>query len=314
VPLLQLKEVGKEFGKAKVLENIDITINEGDILGIVGESGSGKTTLLNLLTGFMEPSQGEVLYYSKVTQEPKNLHDNLHKIKKYIGFAPQHNSYYPRLTVKENLFHFGQMYGVKRDVLVNNIKSLLLFTGLFDDRNKLAEHLSGGMQKRLNISTALVHKPKILVLDEPTADLDPLIQKEILLLLEEANKQGITVILASHHLDSVEHLCTKVAVIHKGKIRSFGALDEVKKPFLRDYFTINLRPGDSKEKVLATLKKLPVKKIVDEGKSLAVYPIDIERTIQGLLSVIKEENLYLHDLDLRKPSLNEVFETIATGK
>ena len=314
MPLLQLKEVSKEFANSTVLDHIDMTIEEGDIIGIVGESGSGKTTLLNLLTGFMEPSQGEVLYYSKVTHEPKNLHDNLHKIKKFIGFAPQHNSFYPKLTVKENLFHFGQMYGLQHDILVSNIKSLLIFTGLFEDRNKLAEHLSGGMQKRLNISCGLVHKPKILVLDEPTADLDPLIQKEILLLLEEANKQGITVILASHHLDSVEHLCTKVAVIHKGKMRSFGSMDEVKKPFLRDYFTINLRPGDSKEKVLSTLKTLPVKKIVDEGKRLVVYPLDIQKTLQGILAVIKEENLYLHDLDLRKPSLHEVFETIATGK
>ncbi|HLC71223.1 MAG TPA: ABC transporter ATP-binding protein [Candidatus Nanoarchaeia archaeon] len=314
MPLLQLKEVSKEFANSTVLDHIDMTIEEGDIIGIVGESGSGKTTLLNLLTGFMEPSQGEVLYYSKVTHEPKNLHDNLHKIKKFIGFAPQHNSFYPKLTVKENLFHFGQMYGLQHDILVSNIKSLLIFTGLFEDRNKLAEHLSGGMQKRLNISCGLVHKPKILVLDEPTADLDPLIQKEILLLLEEANKQGITVILASHHLDSVEHLCNKVAVIHKGKMRSFGSLDDIKKPFLRDYFTINLRPGDSKEKVLATLKTLPVKKIVDEGKRLVVYPLDIQKTLQGILAVIKEENLYLHDLDLRKPSLHEVFETIATGK
>ena len=313
MPLLQLKEVSKEFASSRILDQIDMAIEEGDIVGIIGESGSGKTTLLNMLTGFMEPSRGEVLYYSKVTHEPKNLHENLHKIKKFIGFAPQHNSFYPRLTVKENLFHFGQMYGLKREVLVNNIKSLLLFTGLFEDRNKLAEHLSGGMQKRLNISCGLVHKPKILVLDEPTADLDPLIQKEILLLLEEANKQGITVILASHHLDSVEHLCNKVAVLHKGKIRSFGELDEIKKPFLRDYFTINLRPGDSKEKVLEVLKTLPIKKIVDEGKQLIVYPSDVQKTLQGILTVIKEENLYLHDLDLRKPSLHEVFETIATG-
>ncbi len=314
MPLLQLKEVSKEFANSTVLDQIDMTIEEGEIIGIVGESGSGKTTLLNLLTGFIEPTKGEVLYYSKVTHEPKNLHDNLHKIKKFIGFAPQHNSFYPKLTVKENLFHFGQMYGLKQDVLVNNIKSLLIFTGLFEDRNKLAEHLSGGMQKRLNISCGLVHKPKILILDEPTADLDPLIQKEILLLLEEANQQGITVILASHHLDSVEHLCNKVAVIHKGKVRSFGSMEEVKKPFLRDYFTINLRPGDSKEKVLSTLKALPVKKIVDEGKRLVIYPADIQKTLQGILAVIKEENLYLHDLDLRKPSLHEVFETIATGK
>ena len=100
------------------------------IIWIAGMSGSGKTTLLNLLTGFVEPSQGEILYYSKITHEPRDLNENLPKIKKQIGFTPQHNSFYPKLTVKENLLHFGLLYGVKRDVLVNNIKNLLASTGL----------------------------------------------------------------------------------------------------------------------------------------------------------------------------------------
>ncbi len=312
--LIQLKGVSREFGKNKILEDVNITIEEGDIFGVIGESGSGKTTLLNLLTGFIEPSQGEVLYYSKLTHEPKDLNENLPKIKKQMGFTPQHNSFYPKLTVKENLLHFGLLYGVKRDVLVNNIKNLLTFTGLMEHRDKLAEHLSGGMQKRLDISCSLVHKPKVLILDEPTADLDPLLQKEILWLLQESNKQGITIVIASHHLDSIEHLCNKVAIIHRGKVHSHGLIDEIKKPFLKDYFTINLRPGDRKEKVIEALKGLPIKKIVDEGNRLVVHPIDIEKTISGLLSFIKEENLYLHDMDMRKPTLNEIFEIIAEAK
>ncbi len=308
--LLQLKGVRKDFGTATILQEVNIAIEEADIYGIIGESGSGKTTLLNILTGFMEPTAGEVLFLSKVTHEPKNLHENLHKIKKYIGFTPQHNSYYPKLTVKENLLHFGRLYDLKDDLLINNIKMLLQFTGLFDHRNKLAEHLSGGMQKRLDVSCSLAHKPRILVLDEPTADLDPVLQKEILLLLQEVNKQGVTIIIASHHLDSIESICNKVAIIHKGHVHSHGLIDDVKKPFLKDYFTINLRPGDSKEKILQLLKTLPVKKIVDQGSKLVIYPLDTDKTVKSLLTYIKEENLYLHDLDMRKPSLAEIFELI----
>ncbi|MBI2146513.1 ABC transporter ATP-binding protein [Candidatus Woesearchaeota archaeon] len=312
--LIQLKEVTKEFQKHKVLEEVSITIDEGDIFGVIGESGSGKTTLLNLITGFIEPTVGEVQYYSKITQGPKDLNKNLDKIKKYIGFTPQHNSFYHKLTVVENLMHFGQLYGIPKETLINNIKSLLSFTSLMDERHKLAEHLSGGMQKRLDISCSLVHKPKILVLDEPTADLDPILQKEILWLLREANKQGVTIVIASHHLDSIEQICNKVAIIHKGKVYSHGLIDEVKKPFLKDYFTINLRPGESKEKIIAVLKNLPIQKIVDEGSRLVIYPQDIQKTVTGLLGFIKQENLYLHDMDMRKPSLHEIFEKIVSIK
>lgn len=308
--LLELKEVRKDFSHTTILQNVTLTIDEGDIYGIIGESGSGKTTLLNILTGFMEPTEGEVLFLSRITHEPRNLHEHLPRIKKHIGFTPQHNSYYPKLTVKENLLHFGRLYGLKDELLINNIKTLLQFTGLFEHRNKLAEHLSGGMQKRLDVSCSLAHKPKILVLDEPTADLDPVLQNEILLLLQEVNKQGVTIILASHHLDSIESICNKVAIIHKGHLHSHGLIDEVKKPFLKDYFTINLHPGDSKEKIIQILKTLPLKKIVDQGSKLIIYPADIDTTIKSLLAYIKEENLYIHDLDLRKPSLAEIFELI----
>ncbi len=308
--LLELKGVRKDFGHSTILQNVTLSIEESDIYGIIGESGSGKTTLLNILTGFMEPTAGEVLFLSKITHEPKNLHEHLHHIKKYIGFTPQHNSYYPKLTVKENLLHFGRLYGLHDELLINNIKTLLQFTGLFEHRNKLAEHLSGGMQKRLDVSCSLAHKPKILVLDEPTADLDPVLQKEILRLLQEVNKQGVTIILASHHLDSIESICNKVAIIHQGHVHSHGLIDDVKRPFLKDYFTINLHPGDSKEKIIQILKTLPMKKIVDQGSTLVIYPVNIDQTIKGLLTYIKEENLYIHDLDMRKPSLAEIFELI----
>ena len=145
--LIKLKEVSKRYSKDLVLEDINLTIEEGDILGLIGQSGSGKTTLLNLLAGFLEPSEGNIDYYPGHASAPLDLVRHKHKIKKNFGFTPQHNSYYDKLTVKENLWHFGRMYGLPKKTLQNNIQNLMNFTRLAAHQNKLAEQLSGGMQK-----------------------------------------------------------------------------------------------------------------------------------------------------------------------
>ncbi len=310
--MLELKEVTKEYNKIPVIQDVNITVEEGDLFSIIGPSGSGKTTLLNLLTGFLEPTRGQALYYSKITHEAKDMTKNLHRIKNHIGFTPQHNSFYPKLTVKENLLHFGRLYGIKTETLKNNIKSLLEFTQLTPHQNKLAEHLSGGMQKRLDISCSLVHKPKMLVLDEPTAELDPHIRAEILNLLKEVNKQGITIIFATNHLDAVEKVSNKIAIIHKGKVKTYGSLEEIRKPYLRDHFTINLQHLKSKEALVQALQKMSINKIIDEDDRLVVYPQDVEKTLQRVLSIIKSDNLYLHDIDLHQPTIHEIFEKIDT--
>ncbi|MBT5342036.1 ABC transporter ATP-binding protein [Candidatus Woesearchaeota archaeon] len=309
--LIRLKGVSKNYKKNKILRDVNLMVEAGDVLGVIGQSGSGKTTLLNLLVGFIEPTDGEVVYYSKVEGKEKDLNDNLHKIKRHFGFTPQHNSFYPKLTVKENLIHFGKLYKIDKKTLENNITSLLEFTKLSQHHNKLAEHLSGGMQKRLDISCSLVHKPKILVLDEPTADLDPILQKEILHLLEEVNKQGISIIIASHQLEHIEKICNKVAIVHKGRVQSHGLIEDIKKPFLKDHFTINVHSGKEKAHILEKLKGLHFKKIIDKNHKLIIYPEHIKDTMEGLLNIIKDEGLNFYDMDVRKPTLNEVFEKIA---
>lgn len=305
--LIQLKEVGKSYKKAKILEEVNISIEEGSILGIIGQSGSGKTTLLNLISGFIEPTEGEITYTSKIDNKPKNLNKNFHKIKKHIGFTPQHTSVYPKLTVMENIMHFGRLYGLKKNLILENAKSLLEFTGLADHKDKLADQLSGGMQKRLDLSCSLIHKPKLLVLDEPTSDLDPVTQEEIIHLIREVNKQGITVVIASHHLESLERICDKIVILHKGRVKSYGNIEEVRKPYLRDSFTINVKTGAEKEKAIGLLKKLPVSKIIDQDHQVVVQSNEPEKTILALIRLNRNENLSLNNLDLRKVSLNEIF-------
>ncbi|MEK6900618.1 MAG: ABC transporter ATP-binding protein [Nanoarchaeota archaeon] len=310
VKLIELKEVNKRFGKSQILEDVNLTIEEGDLLGVIGQSGSGKTTLLNLIAGFLEPSDGDVTHFLKATQGPQDLHKNLHKIKDLLGYAPQHNSFYPKLTVLENLMHFGQLYGLPKETIEGNVHGLLEATGLLPHQNKLAEHLSGGMQKRLDISCSLVHKPKILILDEPTADLDPMLQKEIMDFLMQVNKQGVTIVIASHHLSLLERSCNKITIVHKGKVHSHGNIEDIKRPYLKDHFTISLSPGSNKERFISIFKSMPVEKIIDRGNYLVVHPKNINKAVSSLLTIIQDENLYLHDLDIRRPSLDEVFETI----
>ncbi len=311
--VIELKEVSKSFRGTPVLDNINLKINEGDIFGIIGQSGSGKTTLLNLIAGFIEPTDGEILYIPKIDGKSTNLTKNLQKIKKFIGFNPQHTSFYPKLTVKENLMHFGQMYNIKKETLMTNAKSLLEFTRLEKHQKKLADELSGGMQKRLDLACSLVHKPKLLILDEPTSDLDFLIQEEICHLVQEVNKQNVTIVIASHHLEFLEKLCNKIAIVHNGKLKCYGNIGNVQKPFLKEDVVINIKVKEDKEKIIRLIKKMPIKKIVDQGHQLIVYPIDPKKTMMALLDVAKTNDLYLYDVDLRKPSLNEIFAKVTKG-
>ncbi len=308
--LIELKEVTKEYNKNVILQDVNLEINEGDIIGIIGQSGSGKTTLLNLIAGFIEPSRGDIFYISKMDGQPKSLAKNIHKLKRHMGFNAQHTSFYPKLTVKENLLHFGQMYGLKKSTLIENAKSLLQITGLYDHRDKLAAQLSGGMQKRLDISCSLIHKPKILFLDEPTSDLDPVMQREVIALIQEVNTQGVTVVMASHHLESLEKICTKIAIVHEKEVHSYGEIEEIRKPFLKDYININVKAGKDTERIIAMVKKMPITKIIDKGDQLVIFPKDADKTLAQLMVMIKQENLYLHDIDLRKPTLDEVFVQI----
>jgi ABC-2 type transport system ATP-binding protein len=310
--LIKLREVSKNFRKHHILKDVNLTIQGGDVFGVIGQSGSGKTTLLNMIAGFIEPTEGETVYFSKAESRERDLNKHLNRIKKHIGFTPQHNSFYPKLTVEENLIHFGRLYGMEKKTLRNNIDSLLEFTKLSHHKKKLASHLSGGMQKRLDISCSLIHKPKILILDEPTADLDPILQKEVLNLLQEVNKQGITIVIASHNLESIEKICNKVAIVHNHTVHTQGLMEDVKKPFSKDNFKISVSSGKQKEQLIRKLQMHPFKKIVDRGHEIVIYPEDIENTMSHLIGAIKEENMPLNNLDVRHPSLLEVFENIIT--
>jgi len=232
--MIKVRNIVMIFEKTTILTNINLDIHEGEIFGVVGLSGSGKTTLLNIIMGVLKPVSGEVYYKPqhiiRAREEMahfRSIESDPEDIKHTFGFSAQYASFYPMLTVHENLEYFGTMYGLPKEVKETNIEILLDLVGLTKSADKFAKNLSGGMQKRLDIACALIHNPHVLILDEPTADLDPLLRDQMWDLVRRINKRGTTVILASHFLDELESLCTRIAILYDKQIVAVGTSYEL---------------------------------------------------------------------------------------
>lgn len=223
--LIQFKEVTKKFGKNVVLDSINLTIPEGQIIGIIGASGEGKSTILKLLASFYKPTKGKI-YYKK-----KDIFKNKKLISRIFGLSIENGSFYERLNVKENLLHFGRLYGVKGSILKKRVDEIIKLIGLEDAEKTLAKNLSLGMKKRLDIGCALVHNPAILILDEPTADLDPLLREQMMHLIKKINSHKTTVILTTQLLLEAEEVCEKVAILFNEKIIEEGTPAKIKKKY-----------------------------------------------------------------------------------
>ena len=223
--LIQFKGVTKKFGHNRVLNSINFSIPEGKIIGIIGASGEGKSTILKMIASFYKPSKGKIFY------SDKDILKSSKQIKKLFGFAIEDGSFYENLTVRENLLYFGRLYGVKRKILLPRVKGLMIFVGLDNASNVLAKNLSLGMKKRLDLACSLIHKPKILILDEPTADLDPLLRRQMIKLIKKINSHKTTVIFTTQLLDEADNICDKIAILYNEKIVEEGNPSKIKKKY-----------------------------------------------------------------------------------
>ncbi|MCD4666609.1 ABC transporter ATP-binding protein [archaeon] len=303
-PFIEFKDITKIFGKKVVLDGVNLEIPEGEIFGIIGKSGSGKSTLLNLLVGFLRPEKGIVSY------KGRDVKKNIANVDEEFGFTAQEGSFYPKLTVKENLEYFGSMYGMPKHEIDEKIPVLLEQFDLSDTLNVLGGNLSKGMQKRLDIACGLVHDPKVLILDEPTEDLDPLLRKEILKLLHKINKNNnVTILITSHLLDEMEILCTKIAILHDKEILESGTVNELKYKYSRN-MEIKLETYSGNYGwIIKELKKKDLK-AVQKGHKVIIFTPRAEETLDFVMGLLKEKKEKLMDVDVDKPTLNEVFEDI----
>lgn len=222
--MLKVKNLTKRYKDFTAIDNITFEVKKGEIFGVLGPNGAGKSTLMKMLNGFLKPTSGDATIDGQSIKELK-------KIKPLIGWAPQEDSFYNRLTVIENLYYFGSLYGIKKDELKKRSERIVEMLGLSNKKNALAGFLSGGMKKRLSITIALIHEPKLLFLDEPTVGVDVISRNALLKVIEQIKLRGITILYTSHYLPEVEQLCDRIAIIQAGKLLTITKPQELKKKY-----------------------------------------------------------------------------------
>jgi len=221
--MIEITKLSKKYKNAEnySVENLTLRIQEREIFGLLGPNGAGKTTLISMLSSLIKPTSGSFsidgLTYKK----------NKTELKQSIGIVPQEYALYPSLTAHENLVYFGSMYGLKGKALKENIDEHLELLGLTQFANKKIANFSGGMKRRINLIASILHKPKVLFLDEPTVGVDVQSKNAIIDYLKKLNTGGTTILYTSHHLNEAEHFCTRVAIIDLGTIVCKGKPSEL---------------------------------------------------------------------------------------
>jgi ABC-2 type transport system ATP-binding protein len=300
--LIQIDNITKKFGNHIVISNLSISIPKEGIFGIIGLSGSGKTTLLNILIGFWKPTEGNVFYNSI------NIQKNKHLIKQIFGFATQEGSVYPNLTVEENLRYFGKLYNIPTRELEKRISDLVKQFELQDAKYQLAKELSTGMYRRLDIACSIVHNPKVLILDEPTSNLDTILRKKVLAIIKEIQDNGTKVIITSHLLGEIEKVCDTLAILHHGKIWECGSPDQLKEKYTTyQEMKIETLKHDY-EPLVPILKRSNTRNMIQKDKYLFLYTKEPEKLLLSIISYLKTTNDQLLSIEVSKPSIEEVFE------
>lgn len=221
--MITVKEISKSYGSVKALKNIDLTIKDGETFGLLGPNGAGKTTLINILSAILRPDTGTVVINNR------DLIQNKDTCKLQIGVVPQEIALYETLTAYENLRFWGGLYQISTNELEHRIKHILELVGLSDRQNDAIRTYSGGMKRRINIASALLHHPSVLLMDEPTVGVDPQSRNRIFEIVEKLKQDGMTIIYTTHYMEEAERLCDTIAIIDNGSVVANGTLEELKK-------------------------------------------------------------------------------------
>lgn len=220
--ILEINSLRKTFGEKTVVNRLSFKVNEGEILGFLGPNGAGKSTTISMITTILDFDEGKVLF------EGREVNSDDNDLKKILGYVPQDIALFNDLTAYENVKFFGSLYGLKGSYLNNRVKEALELVGLYDRKNDYPDSFSGGMKRRLNIACSIVHKPKILIMDEPTVGIDPQSRNNILEVAKSLRDEGTTIIYTSHYMEEVEAICNRLIILDNGQIVESGYKDEIK--------------------------------------------------------------------------------------
>ncbi len=302
--MITVKNVTKKYGKFKAVDNISFEINDGEIIGLLGPNGAGKSTTMNILTGFIEPTEGEVIINGyNISKKPK-------KAKKCIGYMPEGVPLYKDMTVKEFVTYMAELKGVKKEQIKESVDQAIQDTWLQNVRKVLIRNLSKGYKQRVSMAGALVGNPEIIILDEPTVGLDPKQIIEIRNLIKKLGKNH-TLIISSHILSEISQICERVIIINKGQIVAVDSPEHLEDTVNIEN-AINIIVEDKENKIekikIQGAKKIElIKKNDDNTKEYRIIPEKDYDIRKSIFSDLAKENITIFELKKPEITLEEAF-------
>lgn len=305
--MIQIKNLVKRYGDLLALDHLNLNIKEGEIFGLLGPNGSGKTTAINCLLSLLKYDKGEIQIFGQP------MRPDAYEIKRQIGIVPQNIAVYDELTVYENIDYFCGLYVKDKEKRKKMVEDAIAFTSLEDFRKMRPKKLSGGLLRRLNIAAGIAHRPKLLIMDEPTVAVDPQSRNKILEGIVELNRQGTTVIYTSHYMEEVEQICSRIAIMDHGRVIASGTKNELKS-MIKTGGIITVTSILINEEELKELAKLPNIFDTSYEKQVLTVKCTADKTcLTKIIEFLDGKKIAYESILSQQPTLNDVFLEI-TGK
>jgi ABC-2 type transport system ATP-binding protein len=298
-PILEVIDLQKRYGPTLALASVSFEVARGELFGLLGPNGAGKTTLLSIVSSLLELTAGEV----RILGRPVRPADR--DLRRQVGIVPQELAVYDELTARENLTFFGGLYGLGGAELKRRVDEVLEAIGLADRAARRVDTFSGGMKRRLNLGAALVHRPRLLLLDEPTAGVDPQSRNHLFEGIRQINAAGMTVVYTSHYMEEVQALCPRIGIMDHGRLIACDTLAGL----LRQMDgLIRFRVPSFPPALRDRIKGWPGVRLTEaDGQPVELHCQDVKGTLLQLVAALNEMNIELASLETEEPNLERVF-------
>ena len=301
--ILEVKNLVKNYGDFQAVKGVSFEIAEGEIFSLLGPNGAGKTTTISMLSTLYTPTSGDATIGGhSISKDPMG-------VRNIIGVVPQDLALYEDLTAKENLIFWGQMYGLSGKPLTSRVDEVLGQIGLTDKAKDRVKTYSGGMKRRVNIGVGLLHKPRLLFMDEPTVGIDPQSRRAILDTVKDLNKQGMTVLYTTHYMEEAEELSDRVGIIDHGQLIAIGTQKELTKQVGEtETLILHISENDDPEalaKAFRDIKEVLEANVVNT--EISVITPSAKDVLAAVVTKANERGIKIHSIDIREPNLEAVF-------
>jgi ABC-2 type transport system ATP-binding protein len=298
---IQVRDLHKDFGDVYAVQGINFDVQEGEIFSLLGPNGAGKSTTISMLSCLLEPTKGEALVMGH------SVAGEAMAVKAAIGVVPQDIALYEDLSARENLNFWGKMYGLRGKSLGQRVDEVLDIVGLADRQKGRASKFSGGMKRRLNIGIALLHRPQVLIMDEPTVGIDPQTRRNILDSVKEFNQQGMTILYTTHYMEEAQELSDHIAIMDQGKIIAYGTHEELVK-IVGEMDRIDLTINAESARVMAQWQETEgVHGLSTENGEITLLADDSNLVLPRLFESATAAGVRITSIEIHEPNLESVF-------